>query len=500
MACNSSGSSSFMNRCTPRSERCLVRTMILLLAALCTRLASAADERPLRPGIHLLTDDHVIESQAGLVRELGSVTKLNDGLPILTDGRFYGTVLFDQNRFCMWYRNSDAARLGYGYAESSDGIAFRRLSDVEGIPFAGDFTMAVEIDPSAKDPQRRYIAGYDAVGMAAGIAHSIDGIHWIPDNDGKPVTKRAADSYNQIFYDPIAETYRLFTRTDFGGAGGSSELRGTRSMTNPDPAGSPTDWKIVREWIFDREGRDEASRRQIYAVACWIHRDVYFALLSVYEYPGDFSEGTETDRVRRHERDVMNYYLATSRDADSWDLRWVYEQKPLVPRGGDGAFDKDIVLPSSTIVTHDKRHWIYYCGADERHGNEQVRFDRRHAIGVATLPIDRFVALKTAAHEVSGRMLTKPILVDGDALIINADASAGRLVAELTDSSGNVISGYSFEESVPMERTDSLNHSITWKTAKVADLTGRTIRVRLALQDAELYSFGIMNEKNDASR
>ena len=47
--------------------------------------------------------------------------------------------------------------------------------------------------------------------------------------------------------------------------------------------------KLVREWTFDREGKTESLRRQIYAVTCWIHEGIYFALLSVYEYPGDVS-------------------------------------------------------------------------------------------------------------------------------------------------------------------------------------------------------------------
>jgi hypothetical protein len=60
--------------------------------------------------------------------------------------------------------------------------------------------------------------------MRAALAHSGDGIHWTPYNDGNPVTHRAADTYNQIIWDDEVKTYRLFTRTDFGTPGGGAGM------------------------------------------------------------------------------------------------------------------------------------------------------------------------------------------------------------------------------------------------------------------------------------
>ena len=130
----------------------------------------------------------------------------------------YGSVFYDEGRFKLWYRKHEPLEAGggFGYAESNDGVHFEKKATLSGINFAGDVTMSVEIDPHQTDPNRRYIAAYDAPGMAAGIAHSADGVHWTPDNNGRPVTHRAADSYNQVLSGPGARTYRLFTRTDFG--------------------------------------------------------------------------------------------------------------------------------------------------------------------------------------------------------------------------------------------------------------------------------------------
>ena len=130
--------------------------------------------------------------------------------------------------------------------------------------------------------------------MAAGIAVSSDGIRWNALNNGKRVTHRAADTYNQILWDPNARHYKLFTRTDFGSAGGNGEVRGHRVMTNPDLHDDPENWTLQREWIFDKQGASEIQRRQIYALTDWMYHGQHFALMSVYEHIDDFSEGAQS--------------------------------------------------------------------------------------------------------------------------------------------------------------------------------------------------------------
>ena len=122
-------------------------------------------------------------------------------------------------------------------------------------------------------------------------------------------------------------------------------------MTNPDIKADPTAWKLVREWMFDREGPEECRRRQIYGLSDWIYHGVHFAQMMVFEWPGDLSEGPP-DYHKRHERDVLEYYIATSRDGDSWDLAWVYSGKKMIPRGPEGSWDKDLLEPASEIITH----------------------------------------------------------------------------------------------------------------------------------------------------
>src|SRR5687768_2047230 len=98
----------------------------------------------------LLVDDRVIAEKTGVTRELGRPTKANGGKPIFTDGWFYGTVLHDEGKFKLWFRKPGTN--GFGYAESKDGLAFEKKADLKGINFAGDYTLAVELDPNETDP------------------------------------------------------------------------------------------------------------------------------------------------------------------------------------------------------------------------------------------------------------------------------------------------------------------------------------------------------------
>ena len=436
--------------------------------------------------VQLLVDDHVIASRKGLTRRLGRVTKANGGKPIFREGIFYGTVLYDQGRFKLWWRKRGKA--GYGYSESRDGIVFTKRGDVSGINFAGDYTLTVMIDPHETDPAHRYKASYDAPGMAAGLAHSADGIRFTTYNGGKPVTTRAADTYNFLLWDGDARTYRLFTRTDYAGAGGAGEWRGTRMMTNTDPKRHPTRWKTIRNWVFDREGKAEQKRRQIYAVTDWMRHGVHFAILSVYEWPGDFSEGG-LDKHKRHERDVMNYYIATSRDADSWDLSWVYSNQPLVPRGPDGTFDKDLIIPASTIVTHAGRHWIYYGGANERHGGPGFVVQRDQAVGLATIGEDRLVGLDATSR---GTLVTRPFRLDGRRLLVNTKVrKRGSVRVAVLDSNGKTLEKFSLDNSRTITG-DQAAAKVDWAgKARLKSLVGQVIQLQFEVNRASVYSFQI---------
>lgn len=424
----------------------------------------------------LFVDDYVISAMTGLSRDLGKPVKLNGGKPVF-DGWFYGTVLHDEGKFKLWYRGNP-----YGYAESKDGIHFRRIAKLVGLDTARGDSATFYIDPHEKNPAHRYKACYAHSTIRAALSYSADGIHWKPYNNGKPVTGRAADTTNHITWDEDAKVYRLFTRTDYPRPPDGLEVRGTRSMTNPDIKSDPTGWKLVRDWKFDREGPEECRRRQIYGLSDWIYHGVHFAQMMVFEWPNDLSEGP-VDYHKRHERDVLEYYIATSRDGDNWDLSWVYAGKRMITRGPDGSWDKDMVIPSSEIITHNDKHWLYYSGSNERHGAPRPA----QGIGVAALRLDGFVFLEAGAR--MGSLTTKPFRLEGKRLQINVAGEKFRV--EILDEKGRPLPGFSGPKAETISNVDNLRLEPRWKGSLLSELKGRMVRLKFHLEKARLYSFQV---------
>ena len=464
-----------------------VRLLVVSLCVAWVISTSVAADEPLEIGTspQLFADDFLIESSRHLRRVAHQAVKANDGEPIFTSGRLYGTVLYDDGKFKMWWRHQNQS--GYSYAESADGVSFETKAELSGINFAGDYTLAVEIDENAPDDSAKFIAGYDAPGMAAGIAKSTDGINWTPLNDGKPVTHRAADTYNQVLWDKAAGNYKLFTRTDFGTGGGAGEVRGHRVMTNPNIHEDPTNWELVKEWIFHIHGESEKQRRQIYALTDWIYHGQHFSLMSVYEHIDDFSEGPQ-DKNKRHDKDVMNIYLGRSRDGASWDLSSVYAEKPLIERGGEGAFDNGIAIAASSIVTHDNKHWIYYSGWNERHGNADEPRERDAAIGLATMRLEGFYSLQ--AQQRKGTMTTRAFVLGGDEIQINVNAVAGEVTAEILDARGKTVPEFSGENAASLIKVDDVRAALKWPQT-LTRLNGSVIKLKLTMKNAHVYAMKV---------
>jgi hypothetical protein len=458
----------------------------------------------------LLVDDFVISHRHNIHRDLNQPTKAKGGKPVLVREKPWEQANLFQVQSVR--REDGKFVMNYGYtgpvdyacrAESEDGVHWTR-SLLRQREFQGskennllDHQGAVSfLDPHETDPAHKFKAVHrplesTSLPHAVCLAYSADGLHWTSYNDGKPVTERAADTLNQLAWDERAKLYRLFTRTDFGAGGGPTEYRGSREMINPDVKGDPTNWKTVRNWIFDREGPGEVKRRQIHTVNFWQHEGIDFGLLVVMEWPAFNIPQVEVgDDRRRHERDVWNLYLATRRGghASDWDLSWVYAGKPLVPRGESGAFDKDLIHPAASIVTWRDQHWLYYTGWPHGH----MRHPYLPAIGLATLPLDRFISLEPWKDSQPGWIITKPFKLEGTVLELNADVSSGSLAVEILDEDGNAIAGFSRNESQPLEKVDGLRLRPQWKDQPdLSSFTGRTIRLKIILSRAKLYAFQI---------
>ncbi len=466
----------------------------------------------------MLADDYIISERGDATRELGKVNKVNDGKPIFDDSWWPGSVLHDGGRFRMWYlprkqgfRLADEGKWVGAYAESDDGLNWTRKGLVEGLP---TLYSPVYVDPHETDPAHRYKTAQRLNPKPPAthpiplvLGYSAGGLNWKLYNDGRPVTGPSGDFTNQVLWDEKANLYRLFQR-DIDAVGGNS--RGGRMLINPDIKSDPTNWTAVHSWKLNRLGRDDYSRRQIYHMNDWLYEGVHFGLLAVYEWIGDLSEGPYTFE-KRHERDIVNFYIAPSRDAAEWDFDWVYLEKPMITRGPSGSYDQDAVYPCPTVVTYKDKHWFYYSGGRERHNSfahfyEKGRKERypgaieehskkvaeQYGTSLATLRLDGMVCL--AAKGEPCTVITKPFRLDGNRVAVNVDARNGSFRMEVLDPPhlGVPIPGFSHTETVHYRDIDDLRLNPRWKEhVNLAKLKGRIVRLKFYLENAKLYSFQV---------
>ena len=94
-------------------------------------------------------------------------------------------------------------------------------------------TMTIDPSLSFGHAEKYKIAFYPNMGgqdARTRLGYSADGINWSFYNKGMPVTRRAADTNNQIHWNPLTKKYLLHCRQDFAAGGGVGELRGVRIM------------------------------------------------------------------------------------------------------------------------------------------------------------------------------------------------------------------------------------------------------------------------------
>ncbi len=423
--------------------------------------------------------------------------------------------------FQMWYMGSNQPHSGLCYAESKDGYHWtkpriskdgktnlvnwnapvpilRRRKSMD-LSETGINGVTVTVDPSLPygSPEKYKVAFYPMHGgsdATTRLGYSADGIHWNLYNKGLPVTGRAADTNNQIMWDPLRKRYLLQCRQDFAGGGGRGEHRGVRIMEHSkanDLINHPTAWKTLTTFALRDPNKalipgTKTPVYQIHTFPMWYYEGVWFGLTDVLAASNKEVPEDKLDYHAPHERGVWEFYMAPSRDGVNYDFSVAaYPRKPLIPRGPAGSFDKDCVRPPSNIITHKDEHWIYYLATNERWGSN--KWDARLAL--AKLRLDGFFFLQ--AKEKPGTVVTKPFKLEGDKLQVNVDAVAGYVKVELLDAVGKPIPGFSGDVAKTYRGYDNLRLEPKWKSGGgLSQLKGKAVKLRFTLHNAKLYSFG----------
>ena len=312
----------------------------------------------------------------------------------------------------------------------------------------------------------------------AGItkATSPDGIHWNRNVDGTP-WRPGGNGTNVLGWDPLAGEYVAFMRMyPPGSSPAESQISIFRATSDDFLQWSEPDLVLSPE-------REDLDFKGFPAL---IYEHYYIAWLWVWK-------GRES-----------NFELAVGRDGVKWQR--IAPGRVAFPLGAPGTWDSEMVSLNAPIV-RDGQIWIYSGAwnhpysrdAMERVQQGWIKDGQRmqRAIGVAMLRLDGFVSLSATGSP--GTVTTKTFLVPGGSLFVNADVR-GELRAELLDSEGRILAGYSAEDCVPI-RTDGIRHMIRWDRAIQLDsLQGRAVRLRFHIRDSDLYAFWFQRSRRQESR
>ncbi len=162
------------------------------------------------------------------------------------------------------------------------------------------------------------------------------------------------------------------------------------------------------------------------------------------------------------------------------------------------------------MIVHGEKMLFYYAGARYNHGSRNVPLDRRQIrIGLGWVPRDRLMGLRTRQRlEGKGAFLTRPIVVEGDELVVNAQVG-GELRVEVVDPTARQfdtgkkvhmshyigaaeqkLDGFRRED-CDVIRGDGLAHRVTWKGRSISSLRGKAVRLRFLFRDATVWAFQV---------
>ena len=447
---------------------------------------TAAETREIGSRLELFTDDWLIEQMSGVSLKMHAPIPREIALEL--DRPWEGPYSYDpviireDGRYRLWYRGCGTVweEQCTAYAESEDGMHWQRPSlgifEFEGsgdnnIVLQGKDAIAVcvfkDANPAAPDAEC-----YKAIGIGAKVDGrqtlraftSPDGLHWqvldrdpifIAPDDPWPIF----DSHNVAFWDPLQGCYAIYARGWLP--------PGVRSIRRSVSA----DFRIWSQLEFIDLG--EAPQEHLYKNAC----TQYFRAPHIYlMFPKRFVPGRKFEADWQDDG-ISESVFMSSRDGVHWDRRFM---EAFLRPGPDphNWTDRNMYIGVGVVPTSPTELSLYYV---EHYKHPSMRLRR------AALRLDGFCSVH--APYAGGEFLTRPLVFDGGELAVNYSTSAvGSLRVEIQDISGRPLDGYGLSDSEEIYG-DEIERIVTWRRgADVGALAGRPVRLRFALQDADLYA------------
>ncbi|MEO7649210.1 MAG: hypothetical protein ABIZ80_01990 [Bryobacteraceae bacterium] len=465
----------------------------------------------------------------------------------------YGTVVAENGKIRIWYpvlgkdhlphKNPDY--MGLAYAESDDGIHFRK-PELGLVEYKGDRrnNLVLPVDPKLmsigggsvlidenpncppgeryKSWQKIYPKPNSGIRGPYRIWVSPDGLRWKLSE--KLVTGlRAADTQPSWFWEPEIARYVGYSREWTRFANGrpirmasyneSDDLHAWEKMQialEPDdtdfaadlrPMVDPARMKIEREtWVPSEMPARRIEQRE----GGTVFDDpvpIPGAPLDIYG-PGVFPY-READGVYISLLSAFHHWKAEERGSwpDTADVRLAVSRdrrhfiqpgarQPFLRVGHSGSFDSKWIWAFPKPVRRGDELWIYYFGTNQDHGSraDSAAKERLTAIARAVMRLDGFVSADF--DYAGGTLMTPPIRFTGRRLELNLDTGAGGVGrVEIVRGDGSPIPGFTMLDADQLNG-NSVRLPVSWKgKSDLSALAGQEIRLRLKMRAAKLYAF-----------
>ncbi len=420
---------------------------------------------------------------------------------------FYGTVLFDEGKFRMWYManhltptEQEMMTVGIPsnhlcYAESKDGIHWNRpsLGQVlfEGsrannalhIPDASLWGPVLLKDQSEPDPQRRYKLVYETVDRTrknlatVRTATSADGIQWTvnPDFPIDAFLEQASFYKYDGLYIINAHTGGSSWRSEGGGELGRQGVawvstdfnhwlqEAVESFFLPEPP-NPQERGYTKPYDQVHLGVGAASFGNVLVglYCLWHEGTAPGESFGWGKTSGDFGLVVSNDGLHFREPVKGHVYLAAEESAST----------PI-----KGAEYPTILCQANGILNVGDETRIYHG----RWLNSKSPWYGE--IALATLPRDRWGALGLFPDQPEGSVWSAPItLPQGPCHIaLNATDVRGMRV-EVSDDRFHLLPDFSGGQSGTTQAGEGLDCQVTWTKQDLSALSGRTVRIRVHLK------------------
>ncbi|MFQ6040154.1 MAG: hypothetical protein ACE5PV_04795 [Candidatus Poribacteria bacterium] len=436
--------------------------------------------------LELFVDDYLIDRMTGAELRLHKPTPREVAIvhdkPWEGNVCFYHTVFKDGDHFKMYHRGAhydeqigEITHQVVCYAESQDGLHWTK-PELGIVEFNGSKKNNIIWDGIGshnfapfKDPNSncKIDEKYKAIASGGGGLYpfkSPDSIHWSLMSDKPVITKGAFDSQNLAFWDTTRNRYVDFHR------GFTQGVRAIMTCTSTDFI----NWTEPIWLEYPGAPLEHLYTNQI--------MPYYRAPHIFMGFPKRFVP-TRT-AIKHHSPGVSDAVFMTSRDGLRFK-RWgeaIIRPGLQKERWGNrnnmiawGILETESDIPGTPNELSLYSMEGYYQGES----CQMRRF---------TLRIDGFVSVQAPLS--GGEFVTKPLVFEGEELVINFSTSAaGSIQVEIQDIDGKPVDGFALSD-CPEIFGDAIERVVTFKDdgSDVSKLTGKPIRLRFVIKDADLYS------------